>query len=60
MENKEREERLKAAEELESIAIRLNSFKVQSRILSIVKTKIEEAALWYAKLLKEEDEQTNA
>ena len=51
----EKELRLEAARELESIALMLNSMKIQSRILSIVKTKIEEAALWYAKLLRKEE-----
>lgn len=54
----ERELRLKAAEELELIARRIAAANNPSRFLSIVLTKIEEAALWYAKLLKEEEEPT--
>lgn len=54
-EKTDQELRQEAAQDLEAIAYKLNSFKVQSRILSIVRTKIEEAALWYAKLLREED-----
>ncbi len=46
--------RLKAGRELEEIAARLAANHPKSRILSIILTKLEEAALWYAKLLKED------
>lgn len=55
MENNEQFERKKAADEFESIAYKLASTHPKSRILSLVLTKLEEAALWYAKLLREED-----
>lgn len=49
-------ERIKAAEELEAIAKKLASINPKSRIMSLVMTKLEEAALWYAKLLQEPEE----
>lgn len=49
------ENKLKAAEELEQIAKKLAANHPKSRILSLVLTKLEEAALWYAKLLREEE-----
>ena len=51
----EKVKRLEAAKELEAIATKFNSIQPKSRMLSLVITKLEEAALWYAKLLKEED-----
>ena len=48
--------RWKAAEEFEHIAERLSKLHPKNRLMSIVLTKIEEAALWYAKLLKEEED----
>lgn len=47
-------ERLLVADEFEKLSKRLAEMKVNNRILSIVKTKLEEAGLWYAKLLREE------
>lgn len=52
----EKEERLKAAEELEAIAEKFRSIEPKNRIVALVITKLEEAALWYSKLLKEDDE----
>ncbi len=53
-EETEKAQRLKAAQELEAIAAKLRALPSKGRILSIVITKVEEAALWYAKLLREE------
>jgi len=47
-------DRWKAAVELDEIAAKLAANHPKSRILSLVLTKLEEAALWYAKLLREE------
>lgn len=55
MENNEQFERMQAADEFEAIAYKLSSIHPKSRLLSLVLTKLEEAALWYAKLLREED-----
>lgn len=55
MENNEQFERMKAVDALEAIAATLAASHPKSRVLSLVITKLEEAALWYAKLLREED-----
>lgn len=54
-ESKLKADREKAADELEQIAKKLAASHPKSRILSLVITKLEEAALWYAKLLREEE-----
>lgn len=51
----ERQDRLKAANELEAIAKKFSSMEPKGRFMSLVVTKLEEACLWYSKLLKEED-----
>jgi len=51
----EQEERLKAVAELEAIAEKFRNMEPKNRVVALVVTKLEEAALWYSKLLKEEE-----
>lgn len=51
----ELKQRLEAADKFEAIAKELSEKHPKSRLLSILLTKLEEAGLWYAKLLREED-----
>ena len=53
----EKKMRLEAADVFEAIAKELSEKHPKSRLLSILLTKLEEAGLWYAKLLREEESQ---
>lgn len=50
-----RAEQLEYADKFEALAKQLSESHPKSRLLSILLTKLEEAGLWYAKLLREED-----
>lgn len=53
--DEEEQLRLKVALDLDALAIKLSNMQPKGRLMSIVITKIEEAALWYAKLLREKE-----
>lgn len=45
----------KLADELEALIQKCQASPVNNRVMSIIKTKLEEAGLWFVKLARETD-----